>query len=221
MERWGKGRVFLNAYGPTEATVEALFARCTPGQPVRIGRPIDNMGACLMTRSLTLAAPGEEGELCLFGPGLASGYRHQPGLSAQHFPVVDLPGLGPTRIYRTGDRARLGADGGFVYLGRLDSQLKVNGHRLEPGEVEAALCSLPGVIDAAVSRLATPQGADRLIAHLVMAPGAPRPIRSRCACGWRNSCRPGWCPRSSCPCPRFRAIPTASATAAPCRCRRS
>ena len=175
VERWGKGRVFLNAYGPTEATVEALFARCTPGQPVRIGRPIDNMGACLMTRSLTLAAPGEEGELCLFGPGLATGYRHQPGLSAQHFPVVDLPGLGPTRIYRTGDRARLGADGGFVYLGRLDSQLKVNGHRLEPGEVEAALCSLPGVIDAAVSRLATPQGADRLIAHLVMAPGAPAP----------------------------------------------
>ncbi|WP_225027306.1 amino acid adenylation domain-containing protein, partial [Xinfangfangia pollutisoli] len=172
VERWGKGRIFINAYGPTEATVEALFAICTPGQPVAIGRPIDNMGACLMTETLALAAPGQEGELCLFGPGLARGYRHQPDLTAQRFPVVDLPGRGPTRIYRTGDRARPGADGAFLFLGRLDSQLKVNGYRIEPDEVEAALCCLPEVIDAAVSGLAAPPSADRLIAHVVIRPGA-------------------------------------------------
>lgn len=175
VERWGKGRSFINAYGPTEATVEALFAICAPGQPVTIGKPIDNMGACLMDETLRLAAPGQEGELCLFGPGLARGYRHQPALSEQQFPVVDLPGRGPTRIYRTGDRAKAGADGGFVCLGRMDSQLKVNGYRIEPGEVEAALCSLPGVSDAAVSLASSAHAPDRLIAHVVMMAGVPAP----------------------------------------------
>ncbi|RWR53163.1 amino acid adenylation domain-containing protein [Sinirhodobacter ferrireducens] len=175
VERWGKGRSFINAYGPTEATVEALFAPCTPGSPVTIGRPFDNMGACLMDETLRLVAPGQEGELCLFGSGLARGYRHQPELTAQRFPVVDLPGRGPTRIYRTGDRAKAGADGAFICLGRMDSQLKVNGYRIEPGEVEAALCSLPGVSDAAVSLASSPHSSDRLIAHVVMMPDVPAP----------------------------------------------
>ena len=175
VERWGNGRCFINAYGPTEATIEALFAVCTPGNPVSIGRPIDNMGACLLDEHLTLVAPGQEGELCLFGPGLSKGYRNRPKLTRQQFPVVDIPGQGPTRLYRTGDRAKAGPDGAVIYLGRMDSQLKVNGYRIEPGEVEAALCNLPGVIDAAVSLLSAPDAADRLIAHLVMRPGAPSP----------------------------------------------
>jgi UDP-N-acetylmuramate--L-alanine ligase len=183
--RWGRGRRFINAYGPTEATVEALFALCNPGAPVTIGRPIDNMGACLLDEGLQLAAPGQEGELCLFGPGLAQGYRDQPALTAQQFPLIDLPLQGPTRIYRTGDRAKVGPDGALVYLGRVDSQLKVNGHRIEPGEVEAALCGLPGILDAAVSRASSPQAPDRLIAHVVMMPGAASPdpvaLRARLA----------------------------------------
>jgi UDP-N-acetylmuramate--L-alanine ligase len=185
VERWGRGRRFINAYGPTEATVEALFALCSPGAPVTIGRPIDNMGACLLDEGLQLAAPGQEGELCLFGPGLAQGYRHQPGLTAQQFPLVDIPGQGPTRIYRTGDRAKAGPDGALVYLGRVDSQLKINGYRIEPGEVEAALCGLPGIVDASVSRASSPQSTDRLIAHVVMMPGAASPdpvaLRARLA----------------------------------------
>ncbi|WP_395541760.1 amino acid adenylation domain-containing protein [Neotabrizicola sp. sgz301269] len=181
VDRWVRGRRFLNAYGPTEATVEVLVSPCLPGQPVGIGWPMDNMGACLMTEDLRLAAPGEEGELCLFGAGLAIGYRDQPALTAQRFPTVFLPGLGPTRIYRSGDRARAGADGGFVYLGRMDAQLKVNGHRVEPGEVEAALCDLPDVSEAAVSLIAAGDGRDRLIAHLVLHPGAgaPDPVALR------------------------------------------
>lgn len=173
VERWGKGRTFINAYGPTEATVEALFAICAPGKPVAIGRPFDNMGACLMDETLQLAAPGQEGELCLFGPGLANGYRHLPALTGQQFPVVDIPGQGTTRIYRTGDRAKVGSDGALVYLGRMDSQLKFNGYRIEAGEVEAGLCRLPGVIDAAVSLASSPHSPDRLIAHVVLMPGAP------------------------------------------------
>lgn len=175
VERWGNGRIFINAYGPTEATVEAMFAICKPGKPVTIGHPFDNMGACLMTDNLQLAEPGQEGELCLFGAGIAQGYRHLTSLTAQQFPVVDIPGQGLTRIYRTGDRARAGLDGAFVYLGRMDSQLKFNGYRIEPGEVEAALCCLPGIIDAAVSIASSAHSSARLIAHVVIIPGTPSP----------------------------------------------
>lgn len=173
VDRWGGGRHFINAYGPTEATVEALFAICRPGQPVTIGRPIDNMGACLLDDHLQPVRPGEEGELCLFGSGLAKGYRHLPGLTAQQFPLVYFQGKGSVRIYRTGDRAKTGPDGAFIYLGRLDSQFKFQGYRIEAGEIEAALCSLPNVMDAVASLSTNPPSPDRLIAHIVLMPDAP------------------------------------------------
>ncbi|MDB5659246.1 MAG: hypothetical protein JWS10_1861 [Cypionkella sp.] len=175
VERWGHTRCFINAYGPTEATIEALFAVCTPGEPVTIGKPIRNMGACVMDESLGLVAPGQEGELCLFGIGLAKAYRDQRELTVARFPMVQLPGLGTVRIYRTGDRVKCRPDGQFVYLGRMDSQLKLKGYRIEPGEVEAAICDLHGVIDAVVSQLSSDHAPDRLIAHLVMAPGMAAP----------------------------------------------
>lgn len=181
VDQWARGRRFLNAYGPSEATVEATFARCEPGAPVTIGKPIDNMGVCLLDDALRPVPIGAEGEICLFGSGLARGYRHQPQLTAARFLQVDLPGEGPTRIYRTGDRARMLADGQLVYLGRSDSQLKFRGHRIEPAEVEAALCALPGIREAAVSLVRSDHRADRLIAHVVLAPGAgaPDPIALR------------------------------------------
>ena len=165
--RWGTGRTFINAYGPTEATVEASWAICRPGVAVTIGTPIANMGACILDKDLQ---PAAEGELCLFGVGLAKGYRNQPELTAARFPVVDLPDLGATRVYRTGDRALAGADGALRYLGRLDDQFKFHGYRIEPGEIEAALCRCPGILDAVVS-VHGGQGGDRLIAHVV--PAAP------------------------------------------------
>ncbi len=173
VDRWGEGRCFINAYGPTEATVEALFAVCQPGRPVTIGRPFDNMGACLLDENLRTVAPGDEGELCLFGVGLARGYRHLPALTAQQFPTVHIQDEGAMRIYRTGDRAKAGPDGQLIYLGRLDSQFKYRGYRIEPGEIEAALCSLPDILDAVVSLVSNTFSADRLVAHIVMAPDAP------------------------------------------------
>lgn len=175
VDRWGNGRRFINAYGPTEATVEALFAICQPGETVTIGRPIDNMGACLIDREFQVVAPGQEGELCLFGPGLAQGYRGLPALTGRNFPQVHIPGHGTIRIYRTGDRAKAGPDGTFVYLGRMDSQLKFKGYRIEPGEIEAALCGLPDLADASVALLSSPHHPDRLVAHVVMKPDAPPP----------------------------------------------
>lgn len=175
VDRWGKGRCFINAYGPTEATVEAMFSICTPGTQVTIGRPIENMGACLMDDKLKVVAPGQVGELCLFGPGLAAGYRHQQELTEKQFPVVSIPRHGRVRIYRTGDLAKAGPDGEFVYLGRMDSQLKFKGHRIEAAEVEAALCTLSTVVDAAVSLVSSSHHPDRLVAHVVMSPKAPPP----------------------------------------------
>ncbi len=173
--QWGNGRRFINAYGPTEATVEALFAVCVPGTPVTIGRPFDNMGACLLDDRGQIVAPGQEGELGLFGPGLANGYRHLPELTEQRFPRVHVPGKGIIRIYRTGDRAKAGPDGSFVYLGRMDDQLKFKGYRIETGELEAALCNLPGVVDGTVSLVSSSHHPDRLVAHLVVAREAPSP----------------------------------------------
>ena len=173
VDRWGQGRCFINAYGPTEATVEALFAVCEPGQPVTIGRPFDNMGACVLDDNLRFVEPGHEGELCLFGAGLARGYRNLSSLTEQQFPTIDIQGVGQTRIYRTGDRVKLGQDGAFMFLGRLDSQFKYHGYRIEPGEIEAALCSLPDVSDAVVSLVASAFLPDRLVAHIVMTPDAP------------------------------------------------
>lgn len=173
VDRWGEGRCFINAYGPTEATVEALFAICHPGEPVTIGRPFDNMGACLLDENLRPVEPGNEGELCLFGAGVARGYRQLPSLTAQQFPTINIKGEGDVRIYRTGDRAIAGPDGDFIFLGRLDSQFKYRGYRIEPGEIEAALCSLSEILDAVVSLATGGPSGDRLLAHVVMMPDAP------------------------------------------------
>jgi UDP-N-acetylmuramate--L-alanine ligase len=179
--RWGTNRRFINAYGPTEATVEALFADCHPGQPVTIGKPMANTGACIVNPALEVVAQGEEGELCLFGPGLARGYRNMPELTERRFPHVFFPGYGYCRLYRTGDLSKIGPDGNFVFLGRIDRQMKLNGYRIEAGEVEAALCALPEVLDAAVSLVSSDNHPDRLVAHVVASEdgSAPDPDQLR------------------------------------------
>ncbi len=167
--RWGRGRTFINAYGPTEATVEATWAVCRPGEAVTIGAPFDNIGACILDGDLQPVPVGEEGELCLFGAGLALGYRNLAELTVERFPTIVLPDLGPRRIYRTGDRAVLGADGRINYRGRLDDQVKFHGYRIEPAEIEAALCRFPDILDAVVS-VHSGAGGDRLVAHVTLHP---------------------------------------------------
>ncbi|MER6178841.1 amino acid adenylation domain-containing protein, partial [Streptosporangium sp. NPDC001681] len=173
------GAEVFNEYGPTETVVGSVAAsyrvashegRSTTGQ-VPIGRPVWNTRAHVLDEGMRALPPGAVGELYIGGAGVARGYAGRPGLTAERF-VPDPFGDGE-RLYRTGDLVRRSPDGTLEYLGRADEQVKVRGHRIEPGEVEAALLGHPGVAAAAVS--VRGKGADaQLAGYVVWHPGAPR-----------------------------------------------
>ncbi|KAA0219201.1 MAG: non-ribosomal peptide synthetase, partial [Proteobacteria bacterium] len=172
----GAPRRLLNAYGSTETTTFALYHEVTPAtEPQRfipIGRPIANTTAYVLDEAGQPVAPGLDGELYIGGPGVARGYLNRPELDAERF-VEALAPIG-ARLYRTGDRVRLLADGNIVYLGRDDGQVKLRGSRIEPSEIEAALGRLPGVAQRAVIVREHARGDRRLTAYVVWSPGAER-----------------------------------------------
>jgi amino acid adenylation domain-containing protein len=153
----------VNVYGPTENTTVSTLQRVTlpdldPG-PLPIGRPISGSTAYALRPDGEPVGPGVEGELYVGGAGLALGYHGNPALTAASFvPDPFDPGSGG-RLYRTGDRVRPRPDGSFLFVGRTDDQVKVRGYRVELSEIEQALRSLPGVIDAVVFAHATPDSA--------------------------------------------------------------
>ena len=140
-----------NLYGPTEASIDVTAWRCRPGDAsVPIGLPIAGTRAHVLDARLRPAPVGIPGELYLAGTGLAEGYHRRPGLTATRFvadPHGDRPG---GRLYATGDLVRRRADGVLEFLGRTDRQVKLRGHRIEPGEIEHAITRHPGVRQCAV-----------------------------------------------------------------------
>ena len=138
----------VNEYGPTETTVFATAWTVPEGTPDRIliGRAAPHVRCAVVDENLSQLPIGEPGELIVWGKGLADGYLAEPELTARAF--VENP-FGPGRAYRTGDIVRLLDDGNLEWLARSDDQVKLRGVRVEPGEVEAALLSLPGVKEAA------------------------------------------------------------------------
>ena len=144
-DHWSRGRQLVNGYGPTECTVTCLRGPVHAGRPISIGTPVAGMVAWVLDDALEPVAPGEQGELCLGGTGLARGYWRQQGLTAQKF--VQHPRLG--RIYRTGDLATRDAAGDYFYRGRIDAQVKLRGYRIELGEIENRLALCAGVRAAA------------------------------------------------------------------------
>ncbi|HET8772838.1 MAG TPA: amino acid adenylation domain-containing protein, partial [Thermoanaerobaculia bacterium] len=159
---------FFNVYGPTECTVDATVARIAADVP-RLGRPIANTRIYILDRSGQPVPAGVPGELHIGGAGVARGYWNRPALTAQRF-IADPFGGG--RLYRTGDLARWLADGTLQYLGRIDTQVKVRGFRIEMGEIEARLREHPAIEDCAV--VARGEGADKqLVAFYRAASEAP------------------------------------------------
>lgn len=165
-----------NLYGPTEATVYATGHRLSPDDivpggaaGVTIGRPLANMQAYILDARLELVPVGAPGELFVGGAGVAEGYLGRPELTAEKF-ICDPFSADPTaRLYRTGDLACWRADGSIEFRGRLDDQLKIRGHRIEPGEIEAALNEHPEVSEAVVVAREDVPGDTRLVGYVALA----------------------------------------------------
>jgi amino acid adenylation domain-containing protein len=169
--RWSPRLNVVVAYGLTEATVNSTLWPAEPG-PVLIGRPDPNTRIYVLDAALRPVGVGVPGELCVAGRGLARGYIGQPGLTSSRF-VADPYGRAGSRMYRTGDRARWRPDGNLEFLGRLDNQLKIHGHRIEPAEIESVLLRDPAITQAAATIRS-----GRLVAYVTGAALDPAAIRS-------------------------------------------
>ncbi len=164
---WRPGLRVFNTYGPTEVTVIATCVELLPDKPVTIGCPLPGYEAIILDQGLKLAGRGEAGELCLAGVGVARGYVGKPELTAEKFFTCSFSGLSAMRFYRTGDRARWTGAGELEFLGRLDSQVKLRGFRVELSEIEDALLELNEVRSAAVTVFETAPGIQQLAAYIV------------------------------------------------------
>ncbi len=182
VDRWAPHHRMINSYGPTEATVVATWSDplAPDGEAPPIGRALPATAVYVLDARLRPVPDGVPGELWLAGPALARGYLGRPGLTATRF-TADPFGPPGARMYRTGDLVRRDARGELHYLGRTDHQLKLRGHRIEAGEVEATLVRHPAVLDAVVSVREDEPGLPRLVAHVLVAPGAEPPARRRAA----------------------------------------
>ncbi|MGJ8678065.1 MAG: amino acid adenylation domain-containing protein [Akkermansiaceae bacterium] len=167
----GKGKQIYNVYGPTETTVWSAVHPVTRAESiVSIGRPIQNTRMYILDKGHTPLPPGYTGELFIAGEGLAQGYRRQLNLTKERFIIVNISGVGVERLYGTGDLARWRQDGTLEVLGRIDAQLKILGHRIEPGEIESILTDFSEIEEAAVTSTRDRLGETQLAAYVVCDP---------------------------------------------------
>jgi amino acid adenylation domain-containing protein len=172
----------VNNYGPTEYTVVTTSGPVLPSVQhdvlPTIGRPIANTHVYILDEQLHPVPIGDTGELYIGGAGLSRGYLHRPDLTAERFirhPFSDEPGA---RLYRTGDLARMFPDGQIAFLGRADSQIKIHGYRIEPDEIVSVLNDHPAIQTSLVKAREDPSGDKRLVAYVVLAPGARATVAS-------------------------------------------
>jgi amino acid adenylation domain-containing protein len=168
------GARLLNLYGTTEISADVTYSFSTDAPPgtahVSIGRPMQNTRVCLLDEGGRGVAPGVVGEVVVGGVALARGYLHAPDLTAERF-VPDAAGQSPgARAYRTGDLGYLDADGCVQLRGRIDLQVKLRGHRIDPAEVETVLGRHPNVRESVV---VLAEGGSHLLAYFVARGDAP------------------------------------------------
>ena len=158
---------FWNLYGPTETTVYSTGAQViNDTDPIWIGVPIANTQIYIVDEKGELCPPETPGELLIGGDGVTLGYLKRPELTAEKF--HDFHG---NRVYRTGDLARLTPCGQIDHMGRMDNQIKFNGHRIELGEIDAAMAMQPGVRQAATVLREDRPGDKRLVGYLLAKDG--------------------------------------------------
>lgn len=185
------GTIGYNLYGPTEYTINTLGIGTFDCVDPVVGVAIDNTDVYVLDPWLRHVPDGVAGELYVSGVGIARGYLGQPRQSSERF--VACPWVPGERMYRTGDLVIRRPDGNLLYLGRTDKQVKIRGHRVELGEVEARFAAHDGVRFVAAVAQADPQvdGAYRLAAYLVLTDGADIPsIAAEVGAGLPDYLRP-------------------------------
>lgn len=182
VKRWSRpGRSLLNSYGPTETTVTATLGRMRPDKPVTIGRPLPTYSVVILDPRRNEALPlGEAGEIGIGGVGVARGYLNRRELTDAKFitDFIGLPNNLSGRIYRTGDLGRIDANGEIEYLGRIDTQVKLRGYRIELTEIESVLMEAPEIAQCVVSTFEPMPGTTELVAYYSLKRGveAPTPV---------------------------------------------
>jgi amino acid adenylation domain-containing protein len=180
--RAGPPRHLIHVYGPTETTTFATWHDvrdvASNALTIPIGKPLANTEVHVLRRDFELAAPGEPGEICIAGPGLARGYVNADDAHAARFVVRAIGTLPPRRLYRSGDIGRLRDDGAIEFVGRRDQQVKIRGHRIELEEIETVLARLPQVRAAAVAVRGEGTDNRQLVAYLVSADASRAPAHN-------------------------------------------
>ena len=166
VQRWhqtvGDRIALVNAYGPTETTITASHCKLKPEQDITIGLPVTGAEFFIVDADNRIVSGEGEGELLIGGAGVALGYWKRPQLTAEKF--VQMESVG--RCYRTGDRVRRRGDGQYEFMGRLDDQVKVAGHRIEPAEIAIAMEGHPQIEQAFVNPNSN-TGATKLLGYYV------------------------------------------------------
>lgn len=160
-----------NVYGPTETTIWSTCVPLSAKRPVSIGKPLANTWLYILDQEKKLVPLGAEGELYIAGAGVALGYWNNPGRTKNAFLAHSLlVGIRNFKgfhraLYKTGDIVRLNDQGNLVFLRRCDTQVKIRGHRIELGDIEAALLQHPDVTVCAVTTHTKPSGENALVAY--------------------------------------------------------
>lgn len=162
----------VNNYGPTECTVVATSGVVSPDADAStflptIGHPIAKTRVHLLSKDLKPVAHGESGEIFIAGPSLARGYRNRPDLTAECFVTSADSRFANERLYRTGDLGLLLPSGEIAFLGRVDDQIKIAGHRIEPNQIVRILENHSGIDTAAVIARDDAGSSKKLVAYVV------------------------------------------------------
>ena len=185
----------INMYGITETTVHVTYrevsaAEAVSGAKSLIGAPISDLQLYLLDEDRKPVSAGEVGEIYVGGGGVARGYLNRPELNAERFLADTFSAVPGARLYKSGDLARMLPDGEIEYLGRGDGQVKIQGFRIEVGEVEAAIVGYPAIREARVTAHTDAAGTKRLVAYYVARDGAP--VAARELSGYLVAKLPPW-----------------------------